>query len=191
MATTADIILTLLDQANHLKQLPRTGWLLAGVADPESVAEHSHATALLALFLAESINADWRAQGLSQPLAVDRVVRLALIHDLAEAVLTDLPRRSSQVLGAAVKQAAERQIFQELLQDLPNGSAYLQLWEEYAAASTPEARLVQDADKLEMVHQALCYQRRGHRHLQEFWEGHRWHYPLSQALFEALDRARG
>ena len=41
-----------------------------------------------------------------------------------------------------------------LLAELPGGHDYTILWNEYDARSTPEARLVADADKLEMVHQA-------------------------------------
>ncbi|NJN82828.1 MAG: HD domain-containing protein [Caldilineaceae bacterium] len=108
MESAARSLIGLLDQANHLKQLPRTGWLLAGLANVESVADHSFSTALLSMFLADGINRGWAEQGLSQPLEVSRVLRLALIHDLAEGVLTDLPKRSSELLGADVKHDAER-----------------------------------------------------------------------------------
>ncbi|RME62468.1 MAG: HD domain-containing protein, partial [Caldilineae bacterium] len=83
-----DPLLGLFGQINHLKQLPRTGWLLAGVAQPESVADHTCATALYALFLALAINQAPSEHGLERPLDVERVVILALIHDLGESVLT-------------------------------------------------------------------------------------------------------
>jgi 5'-deoxynucleotidase YfbR-like HD superfamily hydrolase len=35
-----------------LKRLPRSGWLIAGVAAPESIAEHSFRTAILGWLLA-------------------------------------------------------------------------------------------------------------------------------------------
>ena len=187
---TASSLLFWLDQVNHLKQLPRTGWLLAGVAQAESVAEHSYAVTLLALVLAETINTDWAVQGVDGPLAIDQVVRVALVHDLAESVLTDLPKRSADLLGRAVKHAAEARALVQLLADVPNAALYQQRWTEYATAATPEARLVRDADKLEMVHQALCYERRGHTNLHEFWSGTTWHYPASQALFEQLCQSR-
>lgn len=183
-------LLTFLDQANLLKRLPRTGWLLAGVQPCESVADHTCATALLALGMAATINAEPAAHGLAQPLNTSRVVTLALLHDLAEAVLTDLPKRSSALLGAAVKHAAEAGAMAELTANLPGGGDLLALWREYDAASSPEARLVRDADKLEMVHQALQYAQRGQRNLAEFWEGHRWHYEISATLFACLQSSR-
>lgn len=181
-----DRLTFLLDHVNALKQLPRTGWLLAGVADPESVADHSFLTSILALFLAESINGVWAEEGLDAPLDAARVACLALIHDLAECILTDLPKQSTELLGEEVKHRAEASAMAQLLTALPAGSEYLELWREYDAASTPEARLVKDADKLEMVHQALQYSRRGHTNLDEFLQGHRFHYHLSQDLMKRM-----
>lgn len=177
---------SLLDQVNLLKRLPRTGWLLAGVTDPESVAEHTCAVGLLALFLAETINSDPQGQGLTGQLDVGRVVALALIHDLAESVLTDLPKRTTELLGEDVKHQAEEQVMAELMSHLPRGRYYQILWHEYDAGSTPEALLVKDADKLDMVHQALQYAKQGYKGLDEFYQGHRWNYPISQALFNLM-----
>ena len=57
-------------------------------------------------------------------------------------------------------------------------------------AATPEARVVKDADKLEMVHQALRYEATGVQTLDEFWSGHDWHYATSAQLFDALRSRR-
>jgi len=179
-------LLTLFRQANHLKSLPRTGWLFAGVAQPESLADHTCLVGIYALFLAEAVNGDLAAQGLDYPLDVGRVVSLALIHDLAESVLTDLPKRSVERLGVEAKHAAEERIVTDLLADLPGGARYVDLWREYDAGSTPEARLVKDVDKLEMVMQSFCYTERGHTNLREFRTGHTWYYPINQTLFEQL-----
>lgn len=188
--TTPNSLFFLLEQVNHLKLLPRTGWLLAGVNPVESVAEHSFAVALLALQLAEMINRDWAQQGLTSPLSLERVISTALVHDLAESVLTDLPKRSTELLGRAAKHRAEAQALGQLLSGLPNGEQYQQLWADYAADATPEARVVRDADKLEMVHQALCYARRGQSNLDEFWCNHTWCYPASADLFAYLVEVR-
>jgi putative hydrolases of HD superfamily len=187
MATTEfNALLRLADAAGDLKVLPRTGWLFAGVAGPESLADHTCGVALFTLFLSGQINADPVAQGLQEPLDVERAVSMALIHDLAESILTDLPRRSVAFLGGETKHKAEREVNRKLFADLPGGDHYHRLWEEYQAASTPEARLVKDVDKLEMVAQALRYADRGHHNLEEFWHGHRWHYAISGELYTAF-----
>lgn len=189
MGVAEEIILRLLESAAVLKRLPRTGWLLAGVRQPESVAEHTVAAALLALGLAHEINRAPGEQGLDAPVDVGRVAQIALVHDLAETTLTDLPRRATALLGEAVKHGAEEQALRDLF-GAEDAEPYLALWREYDSGATPEARLVRDADKLEMVYQAYTYEVAGHRNLDEFWEGHRWHYPISSQVYAALRRAR-
>lgn len=183
---TLSPLLALFRQANLLKSLPRTGWLFAGVVQPESLADHTCLVAIYALFLAEALNDDLAGQGLPQPLDVGRVVALALIHDLAESVLTDLPKRATKALGADVKHAAEERLIAGLLGKIGGGERYAALWQEYDSAASAEARLVKDVDRLEMVVQALRYGERGHTNLQEFQMGHTWHYPLCQQLFDEL-----
>lgn len=183
-------MLELLEAIHHLKVLPRTGWLFAGVRQPESVAEHSYATCWLALLLAETINQDWRQAGLTAPLDINRVVLIALVHDLAESLVTDLPKRTTQLIGKATKHAAEAQAMQELLHTMPNREHYLALWHEYVEAASPEGRLVRDVDKLEMVYQALRYEATGQRNLDDFWANHQWFYSSSQALFDTFQALR-
>ena len=45
-------------ETGQLKRLPRAGWLLAGVRDPESVAEHSFRVGVLAYIIAALEGAD-------------------------------------------------------------------------------------------------------------------------------------
>jgi putative hydrolase of HD superfamily len=185
-----DWIIPVLDKANDLKVLPRTGWLLAGVPAPESVADHCFATALLVLLLADAINADWASQGLARPLDRAHLLRIALVHDLAESLLTDLPKRSTELIGRHTKHAAEGRALGLLFAQAPGAADYTALWAEYAAAQSPEARLVHDADKLEMIHQALRYETCGQRNLDEFWQPAGWHYPASAALYRRLSLHR-
>jgi putative hydrolase of HD superfamily len=154
------------------------------------VADHSLGVALLALALAEAVNMEWEAEKLKGPLDIGRVVTIAVVHDLAESLLTDLPKRSTQLLGKPAKHAAEAQAITAILAPVHNGHEYAQLWEEYNSAASPEAQLVRDADKLEMMHQALVYERAGNRTLQEFWEADGWHFAASQRLYDDLRRER-
>ena len=47
--------LQLLLDAHRLKRTPRTGWVMRGVPDAESVADHSYGVAFIALLLAEMV----------------------------------------------------------------------------------------------------------------------------------------
>ena len=76
--TDGDGLAELARLAGALKRVRRRGWVLRGVTEPESVADHSFRTALLALVLARDDSFD---RG--------RCVAMALVHDLAEAVVGD------------------------------------------------------------------------------------------------------
>lgn len=190
MASAEVGILDILQAAATLKRLPRTGWLLAGVPAPESVADHNWATALLAMLMAEAINREPAAEGLDAPLEMARVLQIALVHDLAEAEVTDLPRRTSLLIGKPAKQQAEAAALANLTARLPAGETVVALWEEYSTLGSPEARLVVDADKLEVAHQAVIYTRFGQRGLAEFWQGHRWHYALCERIYASMVAAQ-
>ena len=157
-----DRILDLLLKSARLKTVPRTGWAQKGVAAPESVAAHSHGVALLALVLLDLVEE-----------TCDRaaVLAMAVLHDLPESVTGDMPRGASRLLPAGVKAAAEQAAMVELVAGLACQDGWSALLERYMAAATPEARLVKDADKLDLLLQALVYERtQGHRDLDDYWE---------------------
>ena len=135
---------------NHLKQLYRQGWLLRGVPIErcESVAEHSFGVALLALFLADSY---------FPHLDQAKIISMALIHDFGEIYAGDFT--PSDNIETTEKQNLERQSVIKVLQNLPNGSTYIALWEEFENGESPEARFVRQIDRLEMGLQASVYSR--------------------------------
>lgn len=180
----------LLDAAATLKRVPRAGWLLRGVPDVESVADHSYGVALTALALMETLNA---GGDLPQPLDRGRVLTIALLHDLAESQLTDLPGPALRHIPRSVKHAAEAAVMEELVAALPSAESLMGLWSEYETGSSPEGRLVRDADRLEMMVQCLRYERAGSRGLDEFWaaiDEAPWHFRLCERLYKRLRTER-
>lgn len=143
-----------------LDRLPRTGWLLAGVPSPESVAAHSLGTALVVLALGPC---------LEPPIDVDHAVSLAVLHDAPEARLTDLPRIATDCFAPGAKAAAERVAAQHLL--APLSAAALAGFEEFQAQATREARFVKLCDKLHLGLRWLGYRREGSGNLAGFRPG--------------------
>src|SRR5215207_5596769 len=158
--TTSHNLLALYTQIATLKLLPRTGWLQRGVHNAESVAEHTFGVATLALLIGDTIDS----------LDRGKLLAIAMLHDLAEVLLSDLPASAKRFIGAAPKHAAERSALEEMLAKLPNCAEYLALWDEYARGCSREARLVKGIDRIEMLAQALAYELAGSRALSEFWE---------------------
>jgi putative hydrolase of HD superfamily len=168
-------LIHLLADVQRLKNVPRTGWLLRGVRDVESVADHSFGVAWIAMTLADLA----RERGVK--VEVERVLRLALLHDLTESQTGDLPHTVKRYFESGTLQAAEKRISTEIFAGLgPIGAEYLALWREYEERKTIEARLVKAADKIDLLLQAREYERGGVRSLDEFWSN-------SETDFSALE----
>jgi putative hydrolase of HD superfamily len=149
----------------RLKSVPRIGWLLRGVRDVESVAAHSFGVAVIAMLLADRA----RARGIA--VNVEKLLRMALMHDLTEARTGDLPSTIKRYFDKAVIKAADDRIVQEMLTELgPLGESYLALWHDYEDRACIESRLVKAADKLDLLVQSREYEKGGARSLQEFWD---------------------
>ncbi len=132
-----------------LKRVARSGWWLAGIKQPESVAEHSFRTAVMAYALGE-------LEGLSQA-ECDRAAMMALLHDLPEARCTDLHKVAqsySRGCDSALEKAAVEQA-----KRMPEkmGGRFLQLYAELEARESKVAIIVKDADLVEAAFQAKEY----------------------------------
>lgn len=179
--TSALAAIELVQFFDRLAALPRTGWLLRGVVDPESVAEHSFGVCVVATLLVD----DLRARG----MAVDgeRVLRMALVHDVAEAFTGDIPMPAKSAKLDAALEEVERALLAGVL-----SAEQLALWEQAEACTTLEARVVKAADKVQMLIKALSYEEQRRGRLDEFWTNakNRRHMDLDFArdLFTELER---
>ena len=153
-----DFILTV----NRLKTTPRTGWAVKGVPDFESVADHSHGVAFIALLMTDLVAGDFDRE---------KVVSMAVMHDLPESVTGDLSLGGSRLLPKGAKAEAEKLAMVELFEGHGFGPRWQALWQEFEDQATREARLVRDADRIDLLVQALVYERTtGTVQLAEFWE---------------------
>lgn len=186
MSFDKDRVLNLIFRANRLKVTPRTGWAVKGVADFESVADHSHGVAFIALLLTECVAGDFDRE---------KVLTMAVLHDLPESITGDLSLGGSRLLPPGAKAQAESRALDELLEDQDFASSWKALWQEFEDQKSPEARLVRDADRIDLLNQALTYENAtGNRQLGEFWafaSVDSFNYPESRELIEGLrDRRR-
>ncbi len=159
-------MISVLLELQRLKRLDRTGWVLRGLPPgAESVASHSYGVALTAMLLAD----ECAARGAD--VDAERVLRLALLHDLQETRTGDMPRTVADYYGREARRAAERAAFDDIMRGSTNASAYAELHEDYESRASLEARLVKAADVIDLLAQALAFERAGSRGLEEFWEG--------------------
>lgn len=148
-------------ELSHLKQLYRQGWLRRGISTLrcESVADHTFATALLSY---------WLARAEFPELDAERVLQMALMHDLGEIYVGDLIPQDQ--ISPQSKYEQEQQAVHQIFDNLPGGKAYILLWDEFEAGVSPEARFVRQMDRLEMAMQACLYEHQGETGLQEFFD---------------------
>jgi putative hydrolase of HD superfamily len=187
--TKSQFVDLLLESAT-LKRIPRSGWLMRGVPHVESVAEHSYGVAFTSLALVDALAGSGE---LDEELNLEKVLVMAVLHDLAEVRLTDLPLRAVRLVSDRVKEEAEASAMADLLAPLPATGRWRALWREFEDRSSPEGRLVRDADKLEMMVQCLRYEQAGVRGLDEFWQASdrvEWHYGLSAEVYARLKALR-
>jgi putative hydrolase of HD superfamily len=159
-------MLSTLIELERLKRLDRTGWVLRGFPNgTESVAAHSFGVGVTAMLLADEV----RAQGVL--VNVEKVLRIALLHDWAEARVGDMPRTATLYFGSEARKQAETAAFRDLTEPVDQQSGlYANLYHEYEERSTLEGRLVKAADVIDLLVEALALERAGGRGLDEFWE---------------------
>ncbi len=108
---------------------------------------------------------------------MERLLKLALLHDLEEAITGDLTPQDKQSRGQDVVKAQKIVAREQLLSYFPteNRKVYRELWSELENEKSKEALLVHELDKLEMALQANEYARGGIEaaKLKEFYESSR------------------
>ncbi|HZF36903.1 MAG TPA: HD domain-containing protein [Candidatus Angelobacter sp.] len=133
-------ILDFLALSERLKFELRHSWLSSG--RQESVAEHSWQMALMAMLM---------HRHLEQPVDIEKTLKMVLVHDLVEAEVGDVPffeTGERKQLKAAREQMAIEKIRRAL--DPGTGQEIYDLWQEYEAKATAEARFATALDHLEV-----------------------------------------
>ncbi|MCF3185314.1 HD domain-containing protein [Streptomyces polychromogenes] len=160
MADDLSAVAHFLYEAGTLKNARRTGWWMAGVNNPESVAEHSWRTSLIASVIAKLEGAD-----------PARAAFLAVWHDTQETRSGDvnhLGKKYSPSADPASITADQTAGMPDLL-----AATIQDLVAEYEAKETPESICARDADKLECMLQGIEYKAQGYASAQRWIDNSR------------------
>ena len=113
---------------------------------PESVADHSYRMGMIAMFAPEGLNQV-------------KCMKMCLVHDIAESVVGDITPFS----GVSWDEKGRRETATiEYIANRWSGpytAEIKELWHEFEAAESPEAQFAQDIDKIELLLQAVEYER--------------------------------
>lgn len=132
-------IMTFLRHIEGLKDTMRQCWTTEG--KQESVAEHSWRLTMMAMLFSKQM----------PELDITKLMKMCLIHDLAEVVDGDIPA----IYHVPDKAIKERKNLIMIMESLPKylSEEILALWDEYEEAQSPEAQACKAMDKLETMMQ--------------------------------------
>ncbi|WKX70858.1 HD family hydrolase [Streptomyces sp. XD-27] len=147
-------------EAGTLKHARRTGWWMAGVRDPESVAEHAWRTSLIASIIATLEGAD-----------PARAALLAVWHDSQESRTGDVNHLGKRY--ATSTDPREVTAAQTVGMPEPLASTVRAVVSEYEARESAEAVCARDADKLECLLQGIEYKAQGYANTQRWIDSSR------------------
>ena len=133
-------ILQFIHVAEQLKKEMRHSWLSNG--RQESVAEHTWRLTVMAMALEPY---------LKQPLRMEKLLKMLIIHDLVEVYAGDIPafEQSKRKEQKHVNEQRAIECLQQLLGGVAGQELY-DLWQEFEARETYEAKVANAIDKLEV-----------------------------------------
>ncbi len=164
-------ILNFLIEVGKLKRKPRRGWQVHQIKNPETTAEHIFRVAILAWTL-----------GRKRKMNLERVIKMALIHDLCEVYAPDLtpydpllPKNKRKIMEVLKKwpkfttplkikrhkdkYKSECRALDKLIAKLPTNlkAEIKSLWLDFEKGLTKEGRFVKQVDKTENLLQGIEY----------------------------------
>ena len=143
-------------EMGQLKRVPRSGWTMIGVKNPESVAEHTMRAALIGYFIAEMRNAN-----------SEKVALMLLLHDLPEARINDMHKVGARYVDL---ENVEDRVFGEQAERMPPKirKKLVGVFGEFVARESEEAVIAKDADLLECAVQAKEYLELGYENADQW-----------------------
>ncbi|ERL92693.1 5'-deoxynucleotidase HDDC2 [Dendroctonus ponderosae] len=175
-------VLKFLEFVNDLKHLPRRGWIFSKIKDHETISGHMYAMALMTFLL-----------GNDSKLDRIKCLQLSLVHDLAEAVVTDLTPHDN--VPEDVKHQLEDEAMKKITSHIGSaGSQIYDLYKEYESKATPEAKFVKDLDRFDLLFTAANYEKRDNhpQKCQEYFDAlnGKFEHPFIKKLVDTLEEQR-
>jgi putative hydrolase of HD superfamily len=149
-------------EAIRLKRMVRSGWIYTGVPKSavESVADHSFMVAIVSLVLA------LKEKEKNASINVEKVLIMALLHDLAESVTQDIDRIVQNFAPNTFdefKKEVDTNATKYVIGNLPKEQTkyLLEIHQEFLEGKSREALIVREADRLETLLQLHQYRQVG------------------------------
>lgn len=139
-------IIKYLFEAGALKRVKRSGWWIAKIKDPESVAEHTFRAAIIAFILA-------KLEGENDQQA-NKLATAAVLHDMHETRILDLNKITARYITN--QKTASKKVEEDQIESLPK-NIQDSLKNLIFNLNKKELTILKDADLLECALQAKEY----------------------------------
>lgn len=187
--------------------MKRRDWVIREIKNPESIADHSFRSAIMAWVLAERKH---------KKLNLEKLLKIALIHDICDIYSGDItsydsilpknkkkrlellktwPRFSEKEKKELAKKTykKEKEGLEKLIANLPTKlkSEMRRLWLDCENGSSPEGRFFKHADRIETFLQAVEYWKAHKKPAQKpFWiQAHELHDdPVLLEFIDQIDK---
>ena len=159
-------------EIGKLKKIPRTGWVLLDIKNPETIGEHMFRVAIMNWILAEK----------KRKLDIEKIIKMSLSHDLCEVYAGDitpfwglLPKNKKErrkfmskwirlpkketLKRIKIKREKEKKSLEKLIKNLNlnDKKSFFELWWDYEKLLSGEGKFVRQGDQVETLMQALEY----------------------------------
>ena len=134
-----------------LKNIKRSGWISkVQVAEPESIADHTFSVCAISMILSDILGLD-----------TEKIMRIAILHDLAESIVGDI---MPDEMPKNEKLEKEKQAIKYVLSFLPkkNRDHYRSILNEFYSHRSIASEFVHNVDKFEMIMQGMQYYKTGY-----------------------------
>ncbi len=140
----------LIDLGMRVNWLARTGWMQSGVpaSMAETVSQHTFLASLVAIDLMRELKK--RGRNFSE----EKVLNMVLLHDLAEGIVGDLPKWTSERIK-------KKELEEEALSSFGIPRDLADLWREYEKGNSVEAKIARLADLMATWRMAIYYKEIG------------------------------
>lgn len=194
-------------KAGKLKKMPRRGWVIRNIKNPESIAEHTFRVTIMAWFLGEKKRNNFN---------IEKIIKMALIHDLCEvyagdttpydSILTKDKKQMQKLVRtwprfsegkkkklSEKKYKKEKEGLEKLIKDLSPKlkNEVMNLWMDYENGSSKEGRFFKQTDRIESFLQSMEYWEKNKKLPQgSWWEWAREFFddPVLLDFIEKMDK---
>lgn len=141
----------LVDNGMRVLWLARTGWMQSGVPHclAETVAQHTFIASLIALDLFQKIRA------IGKEFSESKVLKMILVHDLAESVSGDLPKWTGDLID-------REELEEEAISKMNLPEEISEILRDYSTMGTYEAKIARLADLMATWRMAIYYKQLGY-----------------------------